>query len=444
MPLALVHLSDIHFGQDKGGRLVIHDDVKERLIDDVSGVVAGLPHVRATGIIVTGDIAYSGKPSEYKTAAAWLDRVARAVGCAITDIQVVPGNHDVDHQKISRATELMLANIAREGEHALDSFLAQDLDRELFYARFHAYRPFAEGYDCPLDREGGMASDRRLAIAPGRHLRFIGLNSALICSRRDKPGQLILGARQRVLPTNPGEELVILCHHPLHWFQDSDDARKYLRSRARVFISGHEHEPAVSLDPVSAGCDLLILSAGAANPADPGDAYNYTYNVIEFDRAPDPDGLNVRVHPRMWSDEIKAFIPDPNGLGRKDPLYTLGCPNFRRGGRTEPVREEAVQAGITEAAHQEQPALDHDDHGSPTADEGGEEMPDEFPLLLLRFFRDLSGSQRLRVLVKLGAMPPDWQEPLTHTMERRALDSLKARGQLDLLKKAMDDVEREG
>ena len=34
MPLTYVHLSDIHFGQEKGAELIIHDDVKDRLVED--------------------------------------------------------------------------------------------------------------------------------------------------------------------------------------------------------------------------------------------------------------------------------------------------------------------------------------------------------------------------------------------------------------------------
>jgi hypothetical protein len=35
MALRFVHLSDIHFGQENGELIYIHDDVRERLLDDV-------------------------------------------------------------------------------------------------------------------------------------------------------------------------------------------------------------------------------------------------------------------------------------------------------------------------------------------------------------------------------------------------------------------------
>jgi hypothetical protein len=86
----------------------------------------------------------------------------------------------------------------------------------------------------------------------------VRLNSALICAHKDDKGKLILGKRQQILPVEDGEEIVVLVHHPLGWFQDSAKARQYLRSRARVFISGHEHFPNLEIDHVEDGCDLMI------------------------------------------------------------------------------------------------------------------------------------------------------------------------------------------
>lgn len=133
MSIGLVHLSDIHFGQEKGGQMRIHDDVKESLIEDVGLAVKDLEAGRASGIIVTGDIAFGGRQCEYAQAAAWLDRVTDAAGCDRTSIQVVPGNHDIDRSQITKATGMMLDRIAEEGEAALDEFLEEEADREMLF-----------------------------------------------------------------------------------------------------------------------------------------------------------------------------------------------------------------------------------------------------------------------------------------------------------------------
>ena len=61
MPAIFVHLSDIHFGQGRDERVHIHGDVKKELILDAADVIRNLPGGIAHGILVSGDIAFSGR-----------------------------------------------------------------------------------------------------------------------------------------------------------------------------------------------------------------------------------------------------------------------------------------------------------------------------------------------------------------------------------------------
>lgn len=430
MSIGFVHLSDIHFGQEKGGRLRIHGDVKERLIDDVRGVAKELEAGRAAGIIVTGDIAYGGRDSEYTEAAAWLDRVAAAAGCAISDIQVVPGNHDINRDEITEATQMMLERIVDEGEPALDRVLESDEDRDLLFRRFAAYRPFAQAYRCPLNISA-EPEEHVASLAPGRSIRFIRLNSALTCSKNDEKGKLLLGARQRVLPQNPGEEIVVLSHHPVQWFQDSEDALRFIRNRARVFISGHEHNPSVKTETIEEGRHLMMLAAGAAVPPNSDDTFTYCYNFIEFDWDAEADALSVYVRPRAWMDEHKRFGADEVRLGGRDPKFVLACPNFRNASQTDalPIQETVVN-GASDTVLITQPK----DHTPKT---GKDAVDNTYPLLLLHFFRDISSAQRRRILTSLGALPSDWTGTLSEALERKAFDRLVKEGRSNELRSAL-------
>ena len=427
MSIGFVHLSDIHFGQEKGGEIWIHDDIKDRLIDDVKLVAKKLEAGRAAGIVVTGDIAYGGRASEYKAAAAWLDKVAAAAGCDKIDIQVVPGNHDIDRDEITELTGMMLEEIAAKGEPALDSFLKSDVDRNLLFQRFSAYRPFAEGYRCPLDTNAELAEERMAILAPGRAIRFIRLNSALACSKNDEQGKLLLGARQRVLKHRPGEELVVLSHHPVHWFQDSEDALLFIRNRARVFISGHEHNPSVKIEKIEEGSDLMMLTAGATVPPNSEDTLTYCYNFIEFDWDAEADALSVYVRPRAWVNAQKRFDADDVRLDSRDPRFTLACPNFRNAPQAKAL---PIQEAVVDGASDTVTITVLDDHDPKTREET---VVDTYPLLLLRFFRDISPAQRVGILASLGALPPNWKGTLSEPFERKAFDGLVKAGRSDEL-----------
>ncbi|WP_250548398.1 metallophosphoesterase [Pseudomonas congelans] len=115
MSAIFVHVSDIHFGQEKDDRVHIHADVKQQLIADAKEVISSLPGGVAHGILVTGDIAQSGMRAEYEEAAQWLDSLAGNVGVEIHRVQMVPGNHDLDRTKLSFAGKQILDHIRAGG-----------------------------------------------------------------------------------------------------------------------------------------------------------------------------------------------------------------------------------------------------------------------------------------------------------------------------------------
>jgi hypothetical protein len=424
-----IHLSDIHFGQEKDGGLVFtNDDAKRRLLDDAAAEVAKLGR-SASGVIVTGDIAYSAKYEEYAKAGEWLDRLAELIGCSRLDIQMVPGNHDIDRGAITPVVKFHLDSIREHGDTMLDMLLDDEAQREALYGRFAAYRDFSSGYGCDLDVGGVYSADVAVDVAPGRTVRFVRLNSALICSRNDDEGKLILGARQRIFDGIDGEEMVVLVHHPLNWLQDSDEAARYFNSRARVIISGHEHFPSLEIKPVEDRCDLLMLAAGATAPDDVGEKYTYKYNILEFDWDEAADALAVTINPRTWNFEMKRFERDVQFLEGRSERHVLGSPYFRRGAPT------AVTAqGMMDGPPQVQPVA-NPVTGSKEADLS---MPEDIRLIRLRFFRDLPEERRRRILIELEAIPADLTDRLDHTIEQRFFAKLVAQGRVSKLSAAID------
>ena len=437
MGLIYVHVSDIHFGQERGSDLYVHEDVKECLIADVVKFKTEAGIERMDGIIVTGDIAFSGKKGEFDVAAQWLDRLTEAVGCQKTDVIVVPGNHDIDRDRISAGARAIIRQCVDGGSDELECFLSHTGDRELLYDKFHDYRDFAAGYDCPLESDGGVAVNRSAEIAPGRSLRFVGLNSALLCTGRDgDEGRLLVGGRQHVLPWAPGEELVVLCHHPVECLQDEEIMSRYIRSRARVHIYGHVHRPSVEVETHVEGRDLLTISAGAAVPPSGEAGYQHTYNVLTFEWDADSDGLKIEIVPRTWNQRATIFDADTRQFGENRLQHVLRCPNFRNQAAAagmpaakDDSRTEARRAAAEEAVRDVA---------------GGHNMERSSDLLRLYFFRDLSAAQRVGALIEVGVLPETWNIELTHTVERRLLDQALSSGLQDKLAAAVAVLRREG
>ena len=427
MSLIYVHLSDIHFGQEKGGQKFINDDAKNRLIDDVQQLVASLPEQAATGIIISGDIAYAGKKSEYEAANLWLDKLTIAAKCSRTEIQVVPGNHDIDRSAISKGTQTLIDAIIEGGDDVLDGFLESDSDRELLHRRFADYREFAAAYNCSLDEGGIIVGHRTVEIGAKRFLRFHGINTALICSTsKIEEGSLLLGKRQRVIPVEQGVETVVIAHHPIHWLQDSEDALKYIKNRARIFISGHEHKPSHNVIDGQHGQKLLSIAAGATAPPTANSVYTYCYNVLQFDWDEAECQLILKIHPRIWDDEHKQFVADDQHCKLKECEFKFGCSANSDAVRADETQEKVV--GLEECRHSSD---------VPSSRNTMTTKDDEIRFV---FFRKLNSSQRLAALSEMNALPPNFSDRVTHNIEMLALRQIFSMERSDQLRSIIDRI----
>lgn len=445
MPAIFVHVSDIHFGQETDDRVHIHADVKQQLIEDAREVVASLPGGVAHGILVTGDIAQSGTWAEYQDAGKWLDNLAASIGVEIHRVQMVPGNHDLDRTKLSFSGQKILDHIRAGGTKEYEEILSNQQDRAALFARFEDYGRFSFGYNCPLNDEGAFASGMEVTLAPGRAIRFIRFNSALLChgKERDEHPELMIGARQFTIPRTTGVENIVLVHHPLNWYKDQDQVRDYIRSRVRVFISGHEHNPKVTVDNVKTGCDVMMLAAGATVPYKSDATFTYTYNIIEFDWDEEIDGLSVTMHPRAWNPQHTCFEPDDNRLGGKDPNFRLASPFFHKAARQRTSSSmQRVDAPV--ALGNTVPPVPTIEVVTSESLEGGPQsmLPkaEGYETARLRFFRDLFEGERLRILVKFDAFVEDSNERMSQGIERRLFDLLVRNGKLGEIETMIDQL----
>ncbi len=334
----------------------------------------------------------------------------------------------------------MLDAIRNGGAEEYEKILSSDLDRQALFARFSAYGEFCEGYDCLLDTEGRYAANMVVELAPGRSIRFIRLNSALLChgNENDEVPELLVGARQFTIPRENGEEVVALIHHPLNWFKDKAQVLQYLRSRARLLVSGHEHNPKVVVEQFEEGADFMMLAAGATVPSKSEAIYVFTYNIIEFDWDPDRDALKVTIHPRVWNPQKTQFENDPVRLGGVEPWYLLECPNFRSGVIKKMDNATANQAAAEDVARE--PVIEMVAQAEPIQ-EDLQVTPQNpgYRLELLRFFRDLTEGERLRILISLDAISPDSDDRMTQALERRLFDWLIRQGKIDNVRRLIDE-----
>ena len=278
-----LHLSDFHF---RGGEDKFSQDVScDAILRDIPGRLSSQYPLEF--IVVTGDIAFSGKPHEYDLASAFFATLIDVLGVDRNRLCIVPGNHDVDrtHNKYTYAG-------VRDGltnQPVVDEFLGQNTDRNLLMERQSAFRDFKNGLlDIdPIEKtEDGLASVRLLNL-DGFRVSVLELNSAWLAGDKDQAGNLLIGERQiisalNVVDNHRAHLTIALTHHPPDWLAEFDrlSCMSRLVPRLNIFHSGHLHWHQAHVLLAPGGSQCLHSAAGSSHETR---HYRNAYNLVEYD-----------------------------------------------------------------------------------------------------------------------------------------------------------------
>jgi hypothetical protein len=322
--LVFLHISDIHFRQAQAGD--VHDanqGIRNELQRDLRRLRAKLP--RLDGLILTGDIAFAGKPDEYAFAANWIESIRESVGCAPEGVMVTPGNHDVDRDLIPDAgtvhaihQQIRAAATLAEHDERLAAVLRDAVRGESLLTPLAAYNDFARKYGCEVTRTQPYW-ERRFPLSDGTQIRIRGLTTTLLSGPHDheQTSKMLYGAAQRMILRQDGVRNIVVGHHPPSWSIEGEVAERDFSTLTVLQAYGHKHDQ--WLVPIG---NCLRIVAGALQPDLREPQWLPRYSAIEVS-AQDNRHLRVVVYPRRWSFEELMFIPDFNSQASDRRVYVL-------------------------------------------------------------------------------------------------------------------------
>jgi predicted phosphodiesterase len=262
--LTFIQLSDIHFrGSDDDEPNVLDYEHRQSLVADIRRVVED-DLQRISGLLICGDIADAGDPTQFSQALEWLQGLCADIGLDPWMVWVVPGNHDLDRDRIGDPQQAHRAAVRAEVGVAADAIfeglLGDDEKAAELLEPFDNYLELASIYGCAFDA-GALAWRESLSMGKFEVV-LKGLASSLLCGRRDNTTdrRMIVGADQAHFVPEPGLLHYIMCHHPHNWLLDNKDHKRALRG-AHVCVTGHEHRR--GLTPSEGG---IYLESGAVSP----------------------------------------------------------------------------------------------------------------------------------------------------------------------------------
>lgn len=280
--VAWLHLSDFHFVAD--GDEFSQREATRALRDDVVARVAQGPPI--SFVLVTGDIAFSGRPEEYERAGQFLVELAHDIGMSAASFFFVPGNHDVDRVRQRLAFEGACQVVTSQA--AVDRILGRPEEISALIERQAAFWAFVS--DFAADQERVHTADGLGYAAPivvgGLKIGLMGLNSAWLSGREAEEMRLLIGERQMInaldLVADWRPQLQIaMAHHPVAWLHEWDQVscHKRLLPEVDFYHRGHLHQEDVSLAS-SPERPCLAIAAGSSHATR---FYANSYNVVELD-----------------------------------------------------------------------------------------------------------------------------------------------------------------
>ena len=266
-----------------------------------------LPLATRVILIVTGDIAQSGKTIEYGLAKDFIGAIA-------TDIESRHGlAPEYDHRTRQPRRRLRLAagSVRTRVLKTLKAEPAASIeleDVEECVSIFDAYEAFAKDIET-----GAVVTHspiwRTLTVDVGDNsLQVHCVNNAWSCEMRTEPGSLGFPTKIHLECADAtGDLRILLMHHPAHWIASRQyrEFRRFTRECAEICFTGHEHESNAGANRDSeTGLTLYVEGAvlqERGNPAVSG----FNASLIDF------HANNIETTKFSWNGSVYNSVGEP-------------------------------------------------------------------------------------------------------------------------------------
>lgn len=307
----ILHISDLHFKSN-----IRHDQ-------DVilSGLLKKMSEMRESEwcpdlILCTGDVAYSGKPSEYEPARDFLDHLLNITGITKKRLFVVPGNHDVDWDEPSFLPEVELC----KDEDSDNFFESRDILKSIL-KKFHGYHEFSCDYlEQSFDENHHYFT--KIVEIKGFRVGIAGFNSAWPLYKelykKSIASKQLLGRipLMKALQNLQGADLkIVMFHHPLVWLLqfEQPNVGTLLEESADLVLNGHQDKSRMEIHHVGEKRKVLYIQAGPAYGEKPwpNRVHLIRWEIQRNDKI-------VRIHPLKFDHETNKWDLDTAIFSVKD------------------------------------------------------------------------------------------------------------------------------
>lgn len=309
MKVLILHLSDMHFEK--------RSDVSKANVNGIIRAIKRVGEFASVLIVVSGDVAFSGKVAEYNVAYNFFSQLKNRIKQEfdVGDIHfcIVPGNHDVDYDK-GELKHYDLEEIFKEKR--------QDNALEDEFKKMNAFYNHANGMHCFLDKNS-LVCVKKFSLQ-GKTITFNLINTAAYSSNEEDQGMHYLPQvdLNKLENNEKSDYIFTVMHHPHHWFNAlmKKELEKKIYEKSDLIFVGHEHYSS-SMDIEINNSQVKVYAGGElANKGDWSKSEFYI-GLLELDTR------EYIVTRYIWNKENKLYVcqsEEKNILSRnRTNLYNL-------------------------------------------------------------------------------------------------------------------------
>lgn len=305
MIISILHLSDMHFNSETNSVL----QKKEKIIGVLRSIECETTHLF---VVISGDIAISGKRAQYDKATEFLDHIKDSVESDLnTKISyiIVAGNHDCHYgTNKQKSRDLLIEQVKQKGADAIDEGVIHQCCEVQ-----DDYFNFVQRYE---DEGQRSFSERLLSIYEydinDYRLVFKCYNTSWMSQRDEQPGSMYypLELYCERIPKHRGDLIVSVLHHGCNW-QNPDNSRElrtYLQDTSDFVLTGHEHIASKSRRNDLEGRYTVYIEGSVLQETD--DDRMSEFNLILVDLHTSP---KMQIHKYEWNGDMYSL----SGTSRK-------------------------------------------------------------------------------------------------------------------------------
>ncbi len=299
---AVIQLNDIH----------VRDSTKFELLSDrarsiATKVATVIPNETSAVLVYNGDIAFSGKSSEYAIFQEHFHNVLvqklQSELVVVRGSYATPGNHDLDFAELD--------------ENRVNMLRLKDPGRSLTQTGYtNATSPlkaFIEGMrNSNISTIDPMGSSTVYCIDSEHGISIALINTSLFCTDKDEYGGLRFPCDDLVSELSSGLEgtkvAIAAMHHSLSWIEPESarTVRSVLNETFGVVMTGHEHQQAEITMQLNAGSDTHFLETGPL--IEDGKYESSRFNVMILGSA----DCTVTIHPIKFDGTRVQYVAESN------------------------------------------------------------------------------------------------------------------------------------